>query len=109
MLCTPDHYPGHSGESFCGSELSLDGSGAFDDLSESGVPGSMHSSAGQPHQEADTDYQRQHQHPLHQQAAPEAMHHHQGALTGGPNSFQTNPIDKLYMMQDSYFSSSSEQ
>ena len=76
-----ERYPGHSGESFCGSELSLDESSGFDQLEE-GIDGSSGSG------------------PVHDLGpggmGPPIPYHH------------TNPIDKLYMMQNSYFSSTEQ-
>lgn len=74
-----DAYPAHSGESFCSSDISLDGSTNFDHLDEG---------------TSDT-LSLQH---LDIQSA------HQQNHDGLPSSGIANPIDKLYLMQNSYFS-----
>jgi hypothetical protein len=76
-----DTYPTHSGESFCSSDISLDDSTNFEQLDEGG---------------SDTlslqnlDMQGPHPPPPSE-----------GLL---PSIVQVNPIDKLYLMQNSYFS-----
>jgi LIM homeobox transcription factor 1 len=76
-----DTYPTHSGESFCSSDISLDDSTNFEQLDEGG---------------SDTlslqNLDRQAPHP-----PPPS-----DSLL--PNIVQVNPIDKLYLMQNSYFS-----
>lgn len=74
-------YPAHSGESFCSSDISLDDSTNFDHLDEA---------------TSDTlslqnlELQSNHQHT-----------HENVPSSGGV----ANPIDKLYLMQNSYFNS----
>ncbi|XP_017880639.1 LIM homeobox transcription factor 1-beta-like isoform X3 [Ceratina calcarata] len=84
-----DHnaYPGHSGESFCSSDLSLDGTEAGFDIGESeggGGQDSGHQSSSHPHHGSAS-----HEAPSLSQSLHAAIH---------------NPIDKLFMMQSSYFS-----
>lgn len=71
-----DAYPTHSGESFCSSDISLDDS---TNLEEGGSDSLT----------MDLPPPPAHSHP-----------HHDGGLLLG----QVNPIDKLYLMQNSYFS-----
>lgn len=78
----PD-YPTHSGDSFCSSDISLDGSN-FDQLDE-GTSDTMSL------QNLDV----QNHHTAH--TAHEPLNLGTGAVV--------NPIDKLYLMQNSYFSS----
>ncbi|XP_012272384.1 LIM homeobox transcription factor 1-beta-like [Orussus abietinus] len=73
-----DTYMGHSGESFCSSDISLDGTEAGFDIGES-------ESAG-----ADGSHQG-------------SSHSHHGTAHEPPPPAH-NPIDKLFMMQTSYFS-----
>lgn len=79
----PD-YPAHSGDSFCSSDISLDGSN-FDQLDE-GASDTMSLQNLEVH--------HSHQHGGH--AAHEPLNLGTGAVV--------NPIDKLYLMQNSYFS-----
>jgi LIM homeobox transcription factor 1 len=82
----PDAYPGHSGESFCSSDLSLDGTDGGFDIGEndgSGADGS-HQGASHSHHGSSS-----HDTPSLSQSLHAAIH---------------NPIDKLFMMQSSYFS-----
>lgn len=90
-----DAYPGHSGESFCSSDLSLDGTEAGFDLGENEGGGPDGS-----HQGTTT-------------TTTTSSHSHHGASSHGsepPSLSQSlhaaihNPIDKLFMMQSSYFS-----
>ncbi|XP_054276297.1 LIM homeobox transcription factor 1-beta-like [Macrosteles quadrilineatus] len=76
-----DAYPAHSGESFCSSDISLDDSTNLDE----GGSDTLSLELGPP----------PHPHPL--------QHTSEGLLLG-----QINPIDKLYLMQNSYFSSSEQ-
>ncbi|XP_059619181.1 LIM homeobox transcription factor 1-beta [Phlebotomus argentipes] len=80
---SPDDYPGNSGDSFCSSDVSLDGS-SFDHLDE----GTSDTLSLQ-----NLDLQAGHG----QGGAHESL----VSLTAGV----INPIDKLYLMQNSYFSS----
>lgn len=76
-------YPAHSGDSFCSSDISLDGSN-FDQLDEGA---------------SDT---------MSLQNMEVQHHHNHGHTTHEPLNLGTgavvNPIDKLYLMQNSYFS-----
>lgn len=74
-----DNYPVHSGESFCSSDISLDDSTNFDHLDE-----------------ATSDTMSLQNLELQSQS-----HHNEGIST---SSSIANPIDKLYLMQNSYFS-----
>ncbi|KAF4517802.1 hypothetical protein B566_EDAN003007 [Ephemera danica] len=75
-----DTYPTHSGESFCSSEISLDDSTNFEPLDES-------ASDSLSLQTLDT-------------VPPPPSLETQSLTSFGP----VNPIDKLYLMQNSYFS-----
>lgn len=79
FLIVIDNYPAHSGESFCSSDISLDGSTNFDHLDE-----------------ATSDTMS-----LQNMELQSQSHHNEGIST--PSSI-ANPIDKLYLMQNSYFS-----
>ncbi|KAK0075617.1 hypothetical protein PV325_006635 [Microctonus aethiopoides] len=78
-------YPGNSGESFCSSDLSLDGTEMGFDIAENenttseGIPIAPNSHHGT----------SSHDGPTLSQSLHAAIH---------------NPIDKLFMMQSSYFS-----
>ncbi|KAK5639962.1 hypothetical protein RI129_010773 [Pyrocoelia pectoralis] len=74
-----DAYPAHSGESFCSSDISLDGSTNFDHLDEA-----TSDTLSLQNMELQTSHSRSHE-PMSSVAI-------------------TNPIDKLYLMQNSYFS-----
>ncbi|XP_014214574.1 LIM homeobox transcription factor 1-beta-like [Copidosoma floridanum] len=85
-----DAYPGHSGESFCSSDISIDGTEAGFDLgeSESGpIDGATSSHS--------------HHSGVGPQGGPDLQ-----SLSQGLHAAVHNPIDKLFMMQTSYFSSS---
>ncbi|XP_063974244.1 LIM/homeobox protein LMX-1.2-like isoform X2 [Diachasmimorpha longicaudata] len=81
-----DHntYPGNSGESFCSSDLSLDGTEAGFDIGENESTG--------------TDGTHQNTHSHHAGSSHEAP-----TLSQSLHAAMHNPIDKLFMMQDSYF------
>ncbi|KAK3929073.1 LIM homeobox transcription factor 1-beta [Frankliniella fusca] len=86
-----DAYPGHSGESFCSSDISLDDSANFEPLDEAGSDTlSLHNLEMAP------AHPPPHGHGGH----PGHGHPHAGHTAGG---VQVNPIDKLYLMQNSYF------
>ncbi|KAJ8969111.1 hypothetical protein NQ314_001921 [Rhamnusium bicolor] len=74
-----DNYPAHSGESFCSSDISLDDSTNFDHLDE-----------------ATSDTLS-----LQNLELQSHSHHSEGVSTSNTIA---NPIDKLYLMQNSYFS-----
>jgi LIM homeobox transcription factor 1 len=65
-------------ESFCSSELSLDDSNGLEALDDSGPE-------------------------LHNLENHPSTHHHSGSSELLPSYNQINPIDKLYLMQNSYF------
>ncbi|XP_066148234.1 LIM homeobox transcription factor 1-beta [Euwallacea fornicatus] len=73
-----DNYPAHSGESFCSSDISLDDSTNFDHLDEA-------TSDTMSIQNLDLQSQ---------------SHHNDNSTSTGNVA---NPIDKLYLMQNSYF------
>lgn len=83
-------YLGNSNDSFCSSDISLDGSN-FDNLDE-----------------ATSDTLSLQNLDLH------ASHIHNNLLDGAANTSNTanignvNPIDKLYLMQNSYFNSENQ-
>ncbi|XP_075990827.1 LIM homeobox transcription factor 1 alpha [Anticarsia gemmatalis] len=85
---SPDDYPAHSGDSFCSSDISLDGSN-FDQLDE-GASDTM------------SLQNLEVQHHSHPHTAHSAHSAHE-PLNLGTGSV-VNPIDKLYLMQNSYFS-----
>ncbi|XP_072399934.1 LIM/homeobox protein LMX-1.2-like isoform X3 [Diabrotica undecimpunctata] len=76
-----DNYPAHSGESFCSSDISLDDSTNFDQLDE-----------------ATSDTMS-----LQNLELQSHSHHNEAGSTSTSTSI-ANPIDKLYLMQNSYFS-----
>ena len=80
VLCNnnTDSYA-NSGESFCSSELSLDDSTGLEQLDDSGPE--LHTLENNP------------------------PHHHSSSGSSEllPSYSQINPIDKLYLMQNSYF------
>lgn len=76
-IVIPDNYPAHSGDSFCSSDISLDDSTNFDHLDEA---------------TSDTISL--------QNLELQSQSHHSDNV---PSSV-ANPIDKLYLMQNSYFS-----
>ncbi|CAH0545838.1 unnamed protein product [Brassicogethes aeneus] len=74
-----DNYPAHSGDSFCSSDISLDDTSNFDHLDE-GTSDTLS---------------------LQNLELQSHSHQHDTAPSGGSIA---NPIDKLYLMQNSYFS-----
>ncbi|XP_063236323.1 LIM homeobox transcription factor 1-beta [Bacillus rossius redtenbacheri] len=74
-----DAYPTHSGESFCSSDISLDDSTNYEQLDEGGSDTLSLQNLDLPPHPSQSD----------------------GLL---PGMVQVNPIDKLYLMQNSYFS-----
>ncbi|KAG8230038.1 hypothetical protein J437_LFUL015257 [Ladona fulva] len=91
-----DAYPTHSGESFCSSEISLDDSTNFEAL-EDGTP----STDGLSIQNLD-HRQNHHTQGLSSLLAVQDTTH-SGPQTNSAAFGQVNPIDKLYLMQNSYF------
>ncbi|KZC13309.1 PREDICTED: LIM homeobox transcription factor 1-beta-like [Dufourea novaeangliae] len=88
-----DTYPGHSGESYCSSDLSLDGTEAGFDIGEN--EGGGGGGGGQ-----DGSHQGGGSHPHHH--GPSS--HETPTLSQSLHATINNPIDKLFMMQSSYFS-----
>ena len=103
-------YAGQSGDSMCGSDLSMDDSGGFDQMDDgqsslSGVD--LHEIQQQQHQQIAVGSSPQH----HMQQQPVEMMLHQ--LPPNQCGYQqqqqqhphpiSNPIDKLYLMQNAYF------
>uniref|UniRef100_A0A1B0G3P6 Uncharacterized protein n=1 Tax=Glossina morsitans morsitans TaxID=37546 RepID=A0A1B0G3P6_GLOMM len=86
---SPDDYPANSNDSFCSSDLSLDGSN-FDNLDDDTDSLSLNNlelrSTGS------SGHHNQHHH-----------HSHPHDMLANLNNSLTNPIDKLYLMQNSYF------
>ncbi|CAG9855561.1 unnamed protein product [Phyllotreta striolata] len=76
-----DNYPAHSGDSFCSSDISLDDSTNFDQLDEA---------------TSDTISL--------QNLELQSHSHHGDGVSAATSTSITNPIDKLYLMQNSYFS-----
>ncbi|XP_032795194.2 LOW QUALITY PROTEIN: LIM homeobox transcription factor 1-alpha [Daphnia magna] len=98
-------YVGHSGDSMCGSDLSLDDSGGFDQLDDG------HSLSGVDLQDMQQQ-QQQHSMSLHHlhhhlaEASSPHLHSNHSELIPAPPSgsyHPINPIDKLYLMQNAYF------
>lgn len=81
-------YPGNSNDSFCSSDISLDGSN-FDHLDEATSDTlSMHN----------MDMSSQHHNTSHESGI--------GSMSSNASTMgNINPIDKLYLMQNSYFNS----
>ncbi|XP_071444956.1 LIM homeobox transcription factor 1-alpha [Hetaerina americana] len=90
-----DTYPTHSGESFCSSEISLDDSTNFEALDEA-PPSDSLSIQNMGHNQGH-----------HAQGLSSLLVGHESNATGpqtnGASFGQVNPIDKLYLMQNSYF------
>ncbi|KAL7732449.1 hypothetical protein ACLKA6_004414 [Drosophila palustris] len=85
---SPDDYPANSNDSFCSSDLSLDGSN-FDQLDDDADSLSLNN--------------------LELQSTSSSGNHNQHSnphdMLASLNTSLINPIDKLYLMQNSYFSS----
>ncbi|XP_030081458.1 LIM homeobox transcription factor 1-alpha [Drosophila hydei] len=85
---SPDDYPANSNDSFCSSDLSLDGSN-FDQLDDDADSLSLNN--------------------LELQSTSSSGNHNQHSnphdMLANLNTSLINPIDKLYLMQNSYFSS----
>ncbi|XP_023294595.2 LIM homeobox transcription factor 1-beta [Lucilia cuprina] len=82
---SPDDYPANSNDSFCSSDLSLDGSN-FDHLDDDADSLSLNN--------------------LELQSSSSSGHHHNSNpqdILANLNNSLINPIDKLYLMQNSYF------
>ncbi|TMW49708.1 hypothetical protein DOY81_005213 [Sarcophaga bullata] len=82
---SPDDYPANSNDSFCSSDLSLDGSN-FDNLDDDADSLSLNN--------------------LELQSSSSSGHHHNSNpqdILANLNNSLINPIDKLYLMQNSYF------
>ncbi|XP_013117218.2 LIM homeobox transcription factor 1-beta [Stomoxys calcitrans] len=82
---SPDDYPANSNDSFCSSDLSLDGSN-FDHLDDDADSLSLNN--------------------LELQSTGSSGHHHNSNpqdILANLNNNLINPIDKLYLMQNSYF------
>lgn len=82
-------YPANSNDSFCSSDISLDGSN-FDQLDE-----------------ATSDTLSLQNLDLHHSSSHGHSHMNENAMCGigGGGGINGNPIDKLYLMQNSYFNS----
>ena len=86
----------------CGSDLSLDDSGGFDQLDDG------HSLSGVDLQDIQQQQQQQH-HPAmnlhhHHHLETASPHLHHSELIPPSGSYHPiNPIDKLYLMQNAYF------
>ncbi|XP_051164739.1 LIM/homeobox protein lim-6-like [Leptopilina boulardi] len=81
-----DNYPVHSGESFCSTDLSLDGTEAGFEIAENETGGPESSHQGSSHS-------------LHTGTTQESP-----SLSQSLHAAINNPIDKLYMMSNNYFS-----
>ncbi|XP_023317380.1 LIM homeobox transcription factor 1-beta-like [Trichogramma pretiosum] len=106
-----DVYPGHSGDSFCSSDVSLDGTEPGFEMCENesggGPDGSHQSGGGGGH-----SHHGQASGPGGGQIGIGGGHQGSGGHAGempslaqSLHSTMHNPIDKLFMMQNSYFSS----
>lgn len=89
MFFISDNYPTNSNDSFCSTDISLDGSSQFEALDEAGSD----SMSVQNSEQSRSHQQQQHHHHGHHQHHPVN------------SNIQINPIDKLYLMQNSYFNS----
>ncbi|XP_076060025.1 LIM homeobox transcription factor 1-beta-like isoform X2 [Oratosquilla oratoria] len=92
-----ESFPAHSGDSFCGSDISMDETQMdhFDEQHDMSVgPSQGQGSQQQQHQ------QQQHQQQQQQQQVASDLASMVGATGVYP---QINPIDKLYLMHNSYF------
>lgn len=87
-------YPANSNDSFCSSDISLDGSN-FDQLDEA-------TSDTLSLQNLDLHHNSSHG---HSHVNENAMCGIGGGGGGGGGGINNNPIDKLYLMQNSYFNS----
>ncbi|XP_025423322.1 LIM homeobox transcription factor 1-beta-like isoform X1 [Sipha flava] len=86
----------HSVDSFCSSDVSLDGSiTAADEIGSDTMSLDLSVAHGTGHHP--NVQQQHHQHHHH--------HHHVGGAASAVSGQQINPIDKLYLMQNSYFNS----
>lgn len=86
LLAPRTDFPANSNDSFCSSEISLDGSSSFGQIDEATTD--TFQTIGLDHQ---------------------GHSHHRNTSNGngsfaGQGGVNPNPIDKLYLMQDSYFS-----
>lgn len=114
-------------ESFCSSELSLDDSttGGLENLDDSGPelhniesnpPHHVGGGGSHSHHHSSSHHHHHHHHPSSTSSntpggggGGDSHHHHSSGSSGGsvlPSYNQINPIDKLYLMQNSYFSDS---
>ncbi|XP_017128754.1 LIM homeobox transcription factor 1-alpha isoform X2 [Drosophila elegans] len=89
---SPDDYPANSNDSFCSSDLSLDGSN-FDQLDDDADSLSLNNLELQSTSSSGNQHSHSHTH-----SNPHDM-------LANLNNSLINPIDKLYLMQNSYFSS----
>ncbi|XP_036671324.3 LIM homeobox transcription factor 1-alpha isoform X1 [Drosophila suzukii] len=89
---SPDDYPANSNDSFCSSDLSLDGSN-FDQLDDDADSLSLNNLELQSTSSSGNQHSHSHSH-----SNPHDM-------LANLNNSLINPIDKLYLMQNSYFSS----
>ncbi|XP_017043505.1 LIM homeobox transcription factor 1-alpha isoform X1 [Drosophila ficusphila] len=89
---SPDDYPANSNDSFCSSDLSLDGSN-FDPLDDDADSLSLNNLELQSTSSSGNQHSHSHSH-----SNPHDM-------LANLNNSLINPIDKLYLMQNSYFSS----
>lgn len=89
-LRSPSDYPANSNDSFCSSELSLDGS-SFEQMDDVTSDTFQHLTG---------DHHQRNPNSLNNNF-PTNLNAHPSSSTSAINP---NPIDKLYLMQDSYFS-----
>ncbi|XP_017070657.1 LIM homeobox transcription factor 1-beta isoform X1 [Drosophila eugracilis] len=87
---SPDDYPANSNDSFCSSDLSLDGSN-FDQLDDDADSLSLNNLELQSTSSSGNQHSHSHSNPHD--------------MLANLNNSLINPIDKLYLMQNSYFSS----
>ncbi|XP_016990121.1 LIM homeobox transcription factor 1-alpha isoform X2 [Drosophila rhopaloa] len=95
---SPDDYPANSNDSFCSSDLSLDGSN-FDQLDDDADSLSLNNLELQSTSSSGNQHSHSHSH-SHSQS-----HSNPHDMLANLNNSLINPIDKLYLMQNSYFSS----
>lgn len=91
-----ESYAGQSGDSLCGSDLSLDDSAGFDQMDDG------HSLSGVDIQDINHPHTNLSLHGLDSTSPHPLLSSHPELLTTPPYH-PINPIDKLYLMQNAYF------
>ena len=96
MITGDESYAGQSGDSLCGSDLSLDDSAGFDQMDDG------HSLSGVDIQDINHPHTNLSLHGLDSTSPHPLLSSHPELLTTPPYH-PINPIDKLYLMQNAYF------